>query len=111
MVPSTQTDNTERNTAPKATSATCKPVAAERPRPKIRLPAEIIDARIQYLKDHALIGKFIGFWPTWKALHGWIAAKWKPKGHFTLHLGLKGFFTTVFNCIEDHTSLMQLVFT
>lgn len=105
MVPSIQTDNTERNVAPKATTATCKPVAAERP--TVRLPAESINARIQYMKDHALIGKFIGFWPIWKALHGWIVATWKPKGHFTLHLGPKGFFTTDFNCIEDRNRVLD----
>lgn len=105
MVPSTQTDNTERNVAPKATTATCKPVAAERL--TVRLPAESINARIQYMKDHALIGKFIGFWPTWKALRGWITATWKPKGHFTLHLGPKGFFTTDFNCIEDRNRVLD----
>lgn len=106
---STQTDNTERNAAPKATSATCKPVAAERPKIVVNLNhlSERIDARIRYMKDHALIGKFIGFWPREKALHGWIAAQWKPKGHITLQLGLKGFFTTIFNCIEDRKRVLD----
>lgn len=39
------------------------------------------------MKDHALIKKFIWFWPTEKALQGWIAVKWKPKGHINLKLG------------------------
>lgn len=67
---------------PAATSTTCKPIAAERP--KIDLPNHRINAKIQYMKDHALIGNFIGLWPTEKALEGWIASKWKPKGHVTL---------------------------
>ena len=53
------------------------------------------------MKDHAIIGKFIGFWPTERALNGWIAAKWKPKGDVTLQLGPKGFFTAIFFCLED----------
>jgi len=78
----------------KVTSKTCKPLAEERP--KIELPSQKINERIQYMIDHALIGKFIGRWPTEKALHGWISAKWKPKGDITLQLGPKGFFTVIF---------------
>lgn len=53
------------------------------------------------MQDHALIRKFIGTWPTEKALHNWIAAKWKPKGDVSLQLGPKGFFTVIFYCLED----------
>lgn len=59
------------------------------------------------MRDHALIGKFIGLWPTEKALRGWIVAKWNPKWHITLQLGPKGFFTTIFNCLEDHNRVMD----
>jgi len=83
----------------KISSSTCRPVAKERPR--IELPGDKIDSRIEYMKYHALIGKFIGFWPTERALYGWIEAKWKPKGDVTLQLGPKGFFTTIFLCLED----------
>ena len=58
---------------PKAFSGTCIPKSAERI--KIDLPSDRINAEIQYMSDHALIGKFLGFWPTEKALHGWIASK------------------------------------
>ena len=61
-----RTDSAEDR--PKITSNTCKPIAAERPR--IELPGQMIDEHIQYMRDHALIGKFIGFWPTEKALRG-----------------------------------------
>jgi len=53
------------------------------------------------MTDHAVIGKFIGFWSTEKALYNWIAAKWKPRGDVTLQLGPKGFFTAIFFCLED----------
>jgi len=59
------------------------------------------------MKDHALIGKFMGFWPTEKALQAWIAAKWKPKGHINLKLEPKGFFTTIFNCIQDRNMVLD----
>jgi len=72
-----QTESTQR-----ASSTTCKPIATDRP--KIELPGEKIEARIQHMMDHVLIGKFIGLWPTEKALYSWIAAKWKPKGDVTL---------------------------
>ena len=59
------------------------------------------------MKDHALISKLIGFWPTEKALQGWIASKWKPKGHVTLQLGPKGFFNAIFNCIKDRNRILD----
>jgi len=90
---------------PKATSATCISKAAERI--KIELPSHRINGEIQYMQDHALIGKFLGFWPTEKALHGWIASKWKPKGQVTLQLGPKGFFTAIFNCVEDKSRIFE----
>jgi len=59
------------------------------------------------MTDHALIGKFIGLWPIEKALHGWISGKWKPKGHITLRLGPKGFFTVIFFCLEDKFRILD----
>jgi len=90
---------------PKASSATCIPKTTERI--KIDLPSQRINSEIQFMKDHALIGKFLGFWSTEKALHGWIASKWKPKGQVTLQLGPKGFFTATFNCLEDKTRVFE----
>eukprot|EP00253_Pinus_taeda_P003170 PITA_03170 len=45
--------------------------------------------------------------PTEKALHGWISAKWKPKGHVTLQLGPKGFFSMIFLCLEDKYRILD----
>jgi len=59
------------------------------------------------MRDHALIGKFIGIWPTEKELRSWINTKWNPKAHITLHLGPKGFFTAVFNCLEDRNRILD----
>jgi len=74
--------NNNINEEPRVISNTCKLVAVDRP--KIDLPSQRINTQIQFMRDHALIGKFIGLWPTEKFLHSWIAAKWKPKGHITL---------------------------
>eukprot|EP00253_Pinus_taeda_P017744 PITA_17744 len=59
------------------------------------------------MRDHALIGKFVGFWPTEKALRNWINIKWRPKGQITLLLGPKGFFTAIFNCLEDRNRVFD----
>ena len=59
------------------------------------------------MKDHAIIGKFMGFWPTRQALCGWITAKWKPKAHFDLQLGSKGFFTIIFHHIDDKSRVEE----
>jgi len=90
---------------PKATSATCIPKTTERI--KVELPSHRINDEIQYMTDHALIGKFLGFWPTEKALQEWIASKWKPKGQVTLLLGPKGFFTAIFSCLEDKSRIFE----
>lgn len=89
----------------KASSSTCRPVATHRP--KVEFSSHRINARIQFMRDHALIGKFIGIWPTERALRSWISTKWKPKGHITLHLGPKGFFIAIFNCLEDRNRILD----
>ena len=90
---------------PRVSSTTCKPVAAERS--KVEFPSHRINAQIQYMRDHALIGKFIGIWSNKKALWGWIAVKWSPKGNITLQLRPKGFFTAIFNYLEDRNMVLD----
>ena len=55
----------------------------------------------------AIICKFMGLWPTEKALQMWIKYHWKPKGSIDLHLGSKGFFTVVFSNIEDKDKIFE----
>ena len=57
--------------------------------------------------DHALIGKFIGLQPSEKALIWWINSTWKPKGHYDLHLGSKGFFTVSIISQEDRNRIID----
>ena len=63
--------------------------------------------KIQYMSDHALIGKFIGLQPSEKALIWWINSSWKPKGHFNLHLGSKKNFTVSFISLEDRNQIID----
>lgn len=56
---------------------------------------------------YVIISKFMGLWPTKKALQTWIKYHWKPKGSIDLHLGSKGFFTVVFSTIEDKDRIFK----
>jgi hypothetical protein len=55
----------------------------------------------QFMMDHALIGKFLGLWPTEKDLTRWIKDWWNPKGDYEVHLSSKGFFTIILYNLED----------
>jgi hypothetical protein len=59
------------------------------------------------MKTHALICKFMGLWPTERTLRNWIKYQWKPSGEVELHLGSKGFFTTVFMNLEDRDKVFE----
>jgi len=53
------------------------------------------------MKDHALIYKLIGIWPSKRDLIKWIQLKWQPKGHIDLKMGVGGFFIVIFTSLED----------
>jgi hypothetical protein len=59
------------------------------------------------MKMHALICKFMGLWPTERTLRNWIKYQWKPSGEVELHLGSKGFFTTLFMNLEDRDKVFD----
>lgn len=60
-----------------------------------------IQAYREHIAEYAVICKFMGMWPTERALCIWIRQQWKPIGDVKLDLGAKGFFTVVFTNIED----------
>eukprot|EP00253_Pinus_taeda_P030247 PITA_30247 len=91
--------NTQENLTDKPTQGPCKPRVAEVLRVVLTDPA--IQAYRDHMTEHAVICRFIGLWPTERALCQWIKQHWKPKGHVNLHLGAKGFFTVVFSNLED----------
>lgn len=78
---------------------------------KITLKVVLNEPALQEHRDHmltyAIICKFMGLWPTEKALQTWIRYHWKPKGSIDLHLGFKGFFTVVFTNIEDKDNVFE----
>jgi hypothetical protein len=82
-------------------------------KPKTTLIPKVIleDPQTQLFRDqmkmHALICKFMGLWPTERTLRNWIKYQWKPSGEVELHLGSKGFFTTVFMNLEDRDKVFE----
>lgn len=69
------------------------------------------DPALQVHRDHmaeyTVIYKFMGIWPTGKALQAWIKNQWKPEGEINLHLGSKGFFMVVFKILEDKDRVFE----
>ena len=66
-----------------------------------------IEEKKQYMRDNTLVGKFLGLWPFERDLVKWIQYWWKPKGHYDLQLGLKGFFTIIFHNLEDRNRIFD----
>jgi hypothetical protein len=64
-----------------------------------------IEEQKQYMIDYALVGKFLGLWPLEGDLIKWIQHWWKPKGHYELQLGSKGFFTIILHNLEDRNRI------
>jgi len=81
------------------TNGSCKPIKPDNLRVIITDPE--IQAYREHMTEHAVICKFMGMWPTERALCQWIKQHWKPRGDVKLHLGAKGFFTVVFTNLED----------
>ena len=83
----------------------CKPKAEITPRVILNDPA--LQEHREHMGTYAIICKFMGLWPTEKALQTWIKYHWKPKGSIGLHLGSKGFFTIVFSNIKDKDRIFE----
>jgi hypothetical protein len=66
-----------------------------------------IEEQKQYMRDYALVGKFLGLWPSKRVLVKWIQYWWKMRGHYDLHVGSKGFFTIIFHNLEDHNRIFD----
>jgi hypothetical protein len=94
----------EKETLPSTTSTPwipgkCISQALQAPKYVINSPS--IEEQKQYMRDYALVGKFLGLWPSECDMIKWIQYWWKPKGHYELQLGSKGFFTIIFHNLED----------
>jgi hypothetical protein len=66
-----------------------------------------IEDQKQYMRDFALIGKILGLWPSEKDLVKCIQHWWKPKGHYDLQLGSKGFFNIILHNLEDINRIFE----
>lgn len=53
----------------------------ENKKPRYVIPNNMLEEYNSYMKDHALICKFVGYWPNERELYRWIYQRWKPKGH------------------------------
>ena len=76
--------------------------------PKLQIKSSRIREDINYMKERALVGKFVGIWPTKKTLMSRINTTWKPQGHYDLQLGAKGLFTVIFFNEEDRTRIFHV---
>lgn len=83
----------------------CIPQAPQAPKYVISSPR--IEEQKQYMRDYALVGKFLGLWPSERDLIKWIQHWWKPKGHYELQLGSKGFFTIILHNLEDRNRIFD----
>jgi hypothetical protein len=107
-----QTESTQPPTAPvlgatwqAKMKGNCLPRAVKKPR--LIIPENKLEEYRGYMKNHALICKFIGVWPSEKELMKWIQIKWQPKGHIDLKLGAKGFFTVIFSNLQDKERIFE----
>jgi hypothetical protein len=100
-----QMEQVQANNLDKKLKNGCLAKTVENLRYEVTSP--LVGDYIQYMTNHALIGKFMGIWPTEKALLVWIKSKWKVKGEISLKLRSKGFFTTVFTCSEDRNQIFD----
>jgi hypothetical protein len=75
--------------------------------PKYIISSPRIEEQKQYMQDYALVDKFIGIWPLKHELIKWIQQWWKPKGHYDLQLGTKGFFTIILHNLEDRNRIFD----
>eukprot|EP00253_Pinus_taeda_P013643 PITA_13643 len=82
-------------------------VGTEEPTEKDQNCTKYKEAYREHMGTYAIICKFMGLWPTEKALQSWIRYHWKPKGSIDLHLGSKGFFMVVFTNIEDKDKIFE----
>jgi hypothetical protein len=75
--------------------------------PRYVIRSNKIGEHTQFMRDHALIGKFLGLWPSERDLARWIKAWWNPKGYYELQLSSKGFFTVIFYNLEDKDHVFE----
>eukprot|EP00253_Pinus_taeda_P010874 PITA_10874 len=59
------------------------------------------------MRDHALICRFVGYWPSERELYRWIDQRGRPRGQVDLKLGAQGFFMAIFSNLEDKNRIFE----
>ena len=75
--------------------------------PRYIISSTRVGEHTQFMKEHALIGKFLGLWPTKRDLNKWIKHWWNPKGDYEVQLSSKGFFTIILYNLEDKDKIFE----
>jgi hypothetical protein len=75
--------------------------------PKYVIKSTRVGEHTQLMRDYALIGKFLGLWPSERYLARWIKTWWTPKGDYELQLSSKCFFTVIFYNLEDKDRIFE----
>jgi hypothetical protein len=75
--------------------------------PRYLISSTRVGEHTQFMKEHALIGKFLGLWPTERDLNKWIKHWWNPKGDYEVQLSSKGFFTIILYNLEDKDRIFE----
>lgn len=70
-------------------------------KPHVVIPNHILEQSWQYMEDHTIISKFMGIWPKEFDILRWIQLKWNSEASINIFLGEKGFFTMIFDYLED----------
>jgi len=83
----------------------CLPRAQKQPRYVI--PSNKLEDYNCYMRDHALICRFVGYWPSERELYRWIVQRWRPRGQVDLKLGAQGFFIAIFSNLEDKNRIFE----
>jgi hypothetical protein len=61
----------------------------------------------QFMRDHTLLGIFLGLWPFEWDFMRWIKTWWNPKGDYELQLSSKRFFMIIFFNLEDKDRIFE----
>jgi hypothetical protein len=69
--------------------------------PRYTISSTRVSEHTQFMKEHTLIGNFLGLWPSERDLMRWIIDWWNPKGDYEVQLNSKGFFSIILCSLED----------
>jgi hypothetical protein len=75
--------------------------------PRYLISSTRVGEHTQFMREHALIGKFLGLWPAERDLNKWIKHWWNPKGDYEIQLSSKGFFTIILYNLEDKDRIFE----